>query len=267
MSRILKLLVVLLSLCSMTAQAASSVQSRNEKLRPKGPVTVTADRAEFDKSGVMIYSGNVLMVSDTLQLKGDRLELRQFPGDHYEAKLQGSLAHMEQSGDVDDKGQPLPPMLADGVDMIYDTRTGLLDIVGQARAVRGKNEVNGNTIRYNVNERRVQANGGQGGQVKIIIQPPASGQKSSSTPTSAATPGKAPKSAEKKTTEIPQASSPHLILTPSLAPVTAPATSPTAPAQPVEAVPAPATPATAEIPAVAAPAKEEKASAPVGTSP
>lgn len=178
MARALKILTLLLPLCSLTTQAAS-VTSRNDKLRPKGPVTVTADRAEFDKTGVMIYSGNVLLVADNLQLKGDRLELRQFPADQYEAKLKGSLAHMEQSGEVDEKGQPLPPMIADGQDMIYDTRSGLLDIVGQAKAVRGKNEVNGNSIRYNVNERRVQANGGVGGQVKIIIQsPPAKSTKS-----------------------------------------------------------------------------------------
>jgi lipopolysaccharide export system protein LptA len=172
MVRVLKILTLLLTLCSLSLEAAAPVQTRNDKLRPKGPVTVTADRAEFDKTGVMVYTGNVLLVADNLQLKGDRLELRQFPADQYEAKLKGSLAHMEQSGDVDEKGQPLPPMVADGQDMVYDTRTGLLDITGQAKAVRGKNEVNGNTIRYNVNERRVQANGGQGGQVKIIIQSP-----------------------------------------------------------------------------------------------
>lgn len=188
MARALKIFALLLTLCSLTAHAAAAVQTRNDKLRPKGPVTVTADRAEFDKTGVMIYSGNVLLVADNLQLKGDRLELHQFPADQYEAKLKGSLAHMEQSGDVDEKGQPLPPMIADGQDMIYDTRTGLLDITGQAKAIRGKNEVNGNNIRYNVNERRVQANGGQGGQVKIIIQSPPPKTKTSAqkTPASAA---------------------------------------------------------------------------------
>lgn len=249
MSRILKLLFVLLPLCSVTtAQAASGVQNRNEKLRPKGPVTVTADHAEFDKTGVMVYTGNVLLVSDTLQLKGDRLELRQFPGDQYEATLKGSLAHMEQSGDVDEKGQPLPAMLADGLGMVYDTRTGLLDITGQARAVRGKNEVNGNSIRYNVNERHVQANGGQGGQVKIIIQSPA--EKPSGPAARPARPAekKPPASA---TTPVPNP-------TPATAP-SAPASAVSAP-QPSETPPAPAAGA-------ATPAKEEKSSAPAGTAP
>lgn len=199
MSRTLKLALLLLPLCCTTAQAASSTPGKNENLRPKGPVTVTADRAELDKTGVMIYIGNVLLVTDTLQLKGDRLELRQFPNDQYEAKLKGTLAHMEQSGEIDDKGQPLPPMLADGLDMLYDTRTGLLDIIGKAKAVRGKNEVNGDTIRYNVNERRVQASGGQGGQVKIIFQAPSKEQRSE-TPA----PPKAAKPAAKKAPLRPQ---------------------------------------------------------------
>lgn len=250
MSRILKLLIVLLPLCSVTAQAASSAQNRNEKLRPKGPVTVTADRAEFDKTGVMIYTGSVLLVSDTLQLKGDRLELRQFPSDQYEAKLKGSLAHMEQSGDVDEKGQPLPPMLADGLEMLYDTRTGMLDITGQAKAVRGKNEVNGNTIRYNVNERRVQANGGQGGQVKIIIQSPST-EKNSGTGTKS-------KTAEKKPNVMPEAAALHPPATPSPTPAPAPTTAP---------APEPATPPSGETssaPAAAAPSTAEK---PAGTNP
>jgi lipopolysaccharide export system protein LptA len=238
MPRTLKILALLLTLCSLTAQAATAVQTRNDKLRPKGPVTVTADRAEFDKAGVMIYNGNVLLVADNLQLKGDRLELRQFPGDQYEAKLKGSLAHMEQSGDVDEKGQPLPPMLADGQDMLYDTRTGLLDIIGQAKAVRGKNEVNGNTIRYNVNERRVQANGGQGGQVKIIIQSPPPANKS-----------KAPRAAGRAAT-----------------PSTPPLAAPIAPVTPINPVPAPTT-AAAPASAVTAPQPSESASTPVTPKP
>lgn len=251
MPHILKLLIVLLPLCSLTAQAATNAQSRSEKLRPKGPVTVTADRAEFDKTGMMIYTGNVLLVSDSLQLKGDRLELRQFPGDQYEAKLKGSLAHMEQSGDVDEKGQPLPPMLADGADMVYDTRTGLLDIVGQAKAVRGKNEVNGNTIRYNVNERRVQASGGQGGQVKIIIQSPPTAEKSQSP-----APARSTRPVEKKSAvnAAPAQPRPAPAITPPSATTATPAS---------ETTSAPATESPASKPVV----EQEKTSAPAVQTP
>lgn len=222
------LTVLLLSLICITAQAAPA-HARNDKLKPKGPVTVTADRAELDKAGAMIYLGNVMLVSDNLQLKGDRLELKQYPGDQYEAKVSGTLAHMEHGGETDDKGQPLPPMIADGETLNYDTRTGLLDIIGKAKATRGKNEVNGNTIHYNVNERRVQVNGGDGKQVRIIFQP---GEKLNSSKS----PSAKSKTAEKKP---------------------APAA---APAQPSSAQTAPAS-------AVVAPAPSETASAPKSQTP
>lgn len=260
MPQLPKLALLLLPLFCITAQAATGTPSKNDNLRPKGPVTVTADRAELDKTGVMIYSGNVLLTSDTLQLKGDRLELRQYPGDQYEAKLKGSLAHMEQSGEVDDKGQPAPPMLADGADMLYDTRTGILDIVGQAKAVRGKNEVSGNTIRYNVNERRVQATGGQGGQVKIIFQSPPPKEK-----TQTPAPSRAARPVEKKAPANIAPPQPRLTLTPSLTPAAAPTTAPQAPE--TASAPAAAAPVPAEKSAQDAPPADEKSSAPAGQNP
>lgn len=152
--------------------AAPAKKSTADTLRPSGPVTVTADRAEWAQDGAMIYIGNVQLVSDTLKLSGDRLELTQFPASQYTAKVTGKLAHLEHAGEPTDKGEPTPTITADAATLLYDTRTGVVDVIGNARMTRGKDEVTGSSIHYNVPERRIQAAGGEGGQVKIVIQPP-----------------------------------------------------------------------------------------------
>jgi lipopolysaccharide export system protein LptA len=167
------LLGLLLALALAPALAAPSAKkSPTDALRPTGPVTVTADRAEWSKGGAMIYTGKVSLDSDKLKMSGDRLELTQLPSNQYTAKITGALAHLEHAGELDDKGQPTPTVTADASTLLYDSRTSVVDIMGSARMTRGKDEVTGNTIRYNVAERRIQAAGGEGGQVKIVIQPP-----------------------------------------------------------------------------------------------
>ncbi|MGH8456343.1 MAG: LptA/OstA family protein, partial [Stenotrophobium sp.] len=182
-------------------------------LRPKGPVTVTADRAEWQSGGAMVYTGHVALNSENLQLKGVRLELQQFPDGQYLARLNGSPARMDHSGDVDAKGQPQPPVSAEASILTYDSRTSVVDLNGNSVLTRGKDQITGSNIRYNVAERRIQAGGdGGSGQVKIIIQPPPPAA-------AAATSKPAPAAAE---APLPSMAKP--------AAATAPATTPAAPA-------------------------------------
>jgi len=175
MSRVLKAFVtLLLAAALMPAQAAAPAKktSSTDALRPTGLVTITADRAEWSKVGVMIYTGNVSLTSDKLKMTGERLELTQFPNSQYTAKITGSLAHLEHAGEPNEKGEPTPTVTADASTLIYDSRTSVVDVIDNAKMTRGKDEVTGSNIKYNVAERRIQASGGDGGQVKIVIQPP-----------------------------------------------------------------------------------------------
>lgn len=174
MSRAVKTFAaLLLAAAFMPAHAAPAKKSSStDALRPTGPVTITADKAEWSKTGVMIYTGNVSLASDKLQMTGERLELTQLPSSQYTAKITGSLAHLEHAGEPNDKGEPTPTVTADANTLIYDSRTSMVDVLGNAKMTRGKDEVTGSDIHYNVAERRIQATGGNGGQVRIVIQPP-----------------------------------------------------------------------------------------------
>ena len=151
-----------------------------EQLRPSGPVTVTAKRAEMIQGNSAIYSGNVVLDSDTLKLDGDRLELKQFPDGEYEATVTGAPAHMSHAG----AGPDNPPVAARASTLHYDSRSGMVDLIGDAWFMRSNDEITGKTIRYNVIERRVEASGGEnGGQVRIVIQQPPSQKPSTPTAT------------------------------------------------------------------------------------
>jgi lipopolysaccharide export system protein LptA len=170
--RALSLLLLAGLLTSPSLWADDKSKKATDILRPTGPVTVTADRAEFQQGGLMLYTGNVLLVSDTLKLSGDRLELIQTAEGQYEAKIKGNPAHLDHAGYTDAQGKQFPPVSAQATTLAYNSLNGVVDVQGRARMTRGKDEINGEQILYNALERRIQAAGGENGQVRIVIQPP-----------------------------------------------------------------------------------------------
>jgi lipopolysaccharide export system protein LptA len=154
------------------ATPAPTGESDAALLRPTGPVTVTADRAEWEKGGAMVYTGNVRLASDNLQLSGDRLELRQFEDRQFEAKVSGAPAVLQHAGVSVEQGEPALPVEARAALLTYDSRSSTVEVSGKARLQRGTDEITGENIRYDVARRRIQASGSNGGQVRIVIQPP-----------------------------------------------------------------------------------------------
>jgi lipopolysaccharide export system protein LptA len=134
--------------------------------RPTGEVTVTADRAEWLQAGVMRYTGNVTLSVDTLELRGDGLELKQFDGGLYEAHLTGEPAKLSDAG-----AEGAPPITAHAKRLDYDARTSIAELAGGAVLTRGSDRLTGENIKYDTAARRVQAAGGSSGQVRIVIQP------------------------------------------------------------------------------------------------
>ncbi len=137
-------------------------------LRPSGAINVTAKRAELIQGSSAVYSGDVVMDSDTLKLDGERLELKQFPGSQYVATLTGTPAHMSHPG----TGPDNPPMTAHAKTIIYDSRSGIADLVGEAYVTKGEQNISADTIHYNVAEKGILASGGgDDGRVHIVIPP------------------------------------------------------------------------------------------------
>jgi lipopolysaccharide export system protein LptA len=148
---------------------AQAEPAKSSKQRVSGPITITAKTGEW-REGVMIYTGDVLMVSKTLELRGARLELRQTGGKKspYEIILNGSPSTMKHMGE--NPGDPV--VNGRSSKMTYRSADQTIQLTGNAHLERGKDELNGDDVRYDVANRRVQASGGEKGQVRIVIDVP-----------------------------------------------------------------------------------------------
>lgn len=169
MRRALSLFVALMAGAGLAVAAAETPGPRKRITVPQGPIQITSQHADFDERGKrMMYRGDVRLISQELELRGERLELRQPGKGLYEAHVTGRPARLTHSGAVG-----VPPLSASASQIVYNTQAATVALSGGAQLERGTDVVTGESIRYNAASRRIQASGANGGQVKIVIQPPA----------------------------------------------------------------------------------------------
>ena len=169
--RVMRVRALWLLMAALGSSGAAHAQSGTQ-LRPTGPVTINADRAEWEKGGAMVYSGKVRLESGDMKLQGERLLLRQFDDGQYEAHVSGAPATLDHAGLPAGEDGARPPVAAQASELHYDSRSDIVEVKGKALLTRGTDRIRGNSIRYDVARRRIEAAGGEGGQVQIIIQPP-----------------------------------------------------------------------------------------------
>lgn len=156
------------------AGAKPSAREQLETMRPSGPVTVKADHVDWVQDTAMKYSGNVSLSSDTLTVRGNEMEIHQFPDGNFDATIRGKPAQLDHAPKADATGIAAQPVSAEAQEIRYDSRNGTADLSRGAKLRRGSDEVSGETIGYIVSERRIRAasGGGGSGQVTITFEPP-----------------------------------------------------------------------------------------------
>lgn len=148
-------------------------ESRREQQRQQ-PIQIEADRAEMtEQSGVSVYSGKVNLTQGDLVMQGERLEVRRESSTgNLTAVLTGSPATLRQPTDAGEM------VNAKATRIDYVSAEKSIALQGNAEFVRGRDRVNGQSIRYDANAKKLLASGGGaggtgpgGGRVQIIIQP------------------------------------------------------------------------------------------------
>jgi len=156
--------------CLLAALAASAAAEKADRDKP---VNLEADRVTIDDSKkIAMFEGNVVLTQGTLQIRGDRMEVRQDKEGFRQGTTWGSPAHFRQ------KREGFDEYIEGWAERIeYDGRAESVQMFNRAQLKRGQDEVRGNYISYDSRSEFFQVTGAgspaaeSGGRVRAVIQP------------------------------------------------------------------------------------------------
>jgi lipopolysaccharide export system protein LptA len=150
--------------------------ARAEKADRDKPVNLEADRVTVDDAKQLaVFEGNVVLTQGTLQIRGNRMEVRQDKDGFRHGTTWGDLAYFRQKREGYDEHVE---GWAERIE--YDGRAERVQMFNQAMMKRGEDEVRGNYISYDAQTEFYQVTGGgtkaatannPGGRVRAVLQP------------------------------------------------------------------------------------------------
>jgi len=157
------------------ACCALAVPAPAEKADREKPINLEADRVTLDDvKQTAHFEGNVLLNQGTMQIRGDRMEVRQDKEGFKYGVTWGTPAYFRQ------KREGYDEYIEGWAERIeYDGRTETMQMFNRAQLKRGQDEVRGNYISYDARTEFFQvtgggksaATGGSDGRVRAVIQP------------------------------------------------------------------------------------------------
>lgn len=165
-SRTAALIALNLVLCAGLAQGKTG---DNEQ-----PVNVVATRSDVDnKTGNVIYTGNVVITQGSLKLQADKVTL-------YRSKDGSELERMVADGhpaiynQLTDKNEPVEGR-ARQID--YATASGIVVFLTEVKLTQGGGDtMEANRVEYDTNKNTVQATATEGGRVTSVYLPRKKGE-------------------------------------------------------------------------------------------
>ena len=158
-----------------SALAALAFTAAAEKADREKPINLEADRVTIDDAKQLaVFEGNVQLTQGTLQIRGDRMEVRQDKEGFKQGTTWGNPASFRQ------KREGYDEYIEGWAERIeYDGRAETMQMFNRAQLKRGQDEVRGNYISYDARTEFFQVVGaaktagadGPGGRVRAVIQP------------------------------------------------------------------------------------------------
>ena len=162
----------LAGLCLLATLALPAAAEKGDRDKP---VNLEADRVTIDDAKQLaVFEGNVVLTQGTLQIRGDRMEVRQDKEGFKQGTTWGSPAFFRQ------KREGYDEYIEGWAGRIeYDGRVETLQMFSRAQLKRGQDEVRGDYISYDARSEFFQVTGGPktaspsspGGRVRAVIQP------------------------------------------------------------------------------------------------
>jgi lipopolysaccharide export system protein LptA len=164
------------ALAALCVLAAFALPASAEKADRDKPVHLEADRVTIDDAKqISTFEGNVVLTQGTLQIRGNRMEVRQDKEGFKQGTTWGSPASFRQ------KREGYDEYIEGWAERIeYDGRVETMQMFNRAQLKRGQDEVRGNYISYNASTEFFQVTGSSPsatassspeGRVRAVIQP------------------------------------------------------------------------------------------------
>jgi len=163
------------ALAAVCVLAALALPAAAEKADRDKPVNLEADRVTIDDAKQLaVFEGNVVLTQGTLQIRGDRMEVRQDKEGFKQGTTWGNPASFRQ------KREGYDEYIEGWAGRIeYDGRVETLQMYTRAQLKRAQDEVRGDYISYDARSEFFQVTGGPktatpdnpGGRVRAVIQP------------------------------------------------------------------------------------------------
>ena len=170
---------VLLLLCAAALTAALASPARAEKADRDKPAQVEANRMTSDEARrVSIFEGNVVFTKGTLQLRAERVVLRQDADGFHHASASGAPVRFRQRTDAQ-PGQQGVWVEGEALRVEIDERTERIELMDSARIARDQDEVRGSYILYDQRSEFFSVSSAKGApaaaapgeRVRAVIQP------------------------------------------------------------------------------------------------
>ena len=159
-----RLVTALALLVASNAWALQSDQSQ--------PIEIQADNGMLDQGKqVTVFTGNVIVIQGSIDIKAARIEVQRTNDGSQLMTATGSPVAFKQQLD---EGKGWVNGLAQKV--TYQSASGLITLIGNAKVQRGGDVVQGNNITYNTKTEIYTAAGskaasGSGRRVTVVLQP------------------------------------------------------------------------------------------------
>ncbi len=144
-------------------QGASALDSDRDQ-----PVQVTADSASYNqKSGVAIYTGNVVVIQGSMHLWADQLQVQTDANGKIDtAHATGNPARYEQIQDPQ-KG----PVTAHALIIDYDVKQDEITLTHNAHIHQDDSTADGSVIHYRIQDQHIDAIGDNKDRVFLVFPP------------------------------------------------------------------------------------------------
>lgn len=162
-----------LLVCALVALAAPALAEKTDREKP---INLEADRVSIDDAKqTALFEGNVLLTQGTMQIRGDRMEVRQDKEGFKYGTTWGNLAYFRQKRDGYDE------YIEGWAERIeYDGRAETMQMFNRAQMKRGQDEVRGSYISYDSrteffrvtgSDEKAAGAGKPEGRVRAVMQP------------------------------------------------------------------------------------------------